>query len=39
MEATQLLLGLIHETAGLSLSRLIEPALIVRQSTTIPNRT
>jgi LacI family transcriptional regulator len=39
MEATQLLLGLINETAGLTLSRLIEPALIVRKSTTIPKRT
>jgi DNA-binding LacI/PurR family transcriptional regulator len=35
-EATELLFGLIDETPDLRLSRLIEPALVVRQSTTSP---
>jgi DNA-binding LacI/PurR family transcriptional regulator len=38
-ESTQLLLDLIHETPGLLLSRLIEPSLIIRQSTAAPTRT
>lgn len=37
-EATELLFGLINEVSELTLSRLIEPALVVRQSTTSPNR-
>jgi LacI family transcriptional regulator len=38
-EATELLLGLINETANLPMLRLIEPTLVVRQSTTSPNTT
>jgi DNA-binding LacI/PurR family transcriptional regulator len=33
-EATELLLGLIDETPDLPLSRLIEPTLVIRYSTT-----
>ena len=38
-EATELLLGLINETADLPLVRLIEPVVIVRQSTASLNTT
>jgi LacI family transcriptional regulator len=36
-EATELLFGLINETPDLTLSRLVEPALVVRRSTTLLN--
>lgn len=36
-EATELLFGLIDETPDLSLSRLIEPTLVIRRSTTTLN--
>jgi DNA-binding LacI/PurR family transcriptional regulator len=35
-EATELLLGLINEEHPYPLSRMIEPSLIVRQSTAPP---
>jgi DNA-binding LacI/PurR family transcriptional regulator len=38
-EATELLFGLINEVSDLTLSRLIEPTLVVRQSTTSLNMT
>lgn len=38
-EATELLLGLINKEADLPMLRLIEPLLIVRQSTASPNIT
>ncbi len=36
-EATELLFGLINQVSDLTLSRLVEPTLVIRQSTTSPN--